>query len=115
MKFLIRNLICVIAISLMAMVLFSCQEEEVEMTGVSVVPTTMTLYVGGSTDNITAIETPENATTAIVLWSSSDALVAIVDKGVVTPLSEGTTTITAKAGDVSATCVVIVKAKEVAV
>ena len=51
MKFLIRNLICVIAISLMAMASFSCEEKEVEVTGVSVVPTTMTLYVGGSTDN----------------------------------------------------------------
>ena len=46
-----------------------------------------------------------------VEWSTSDASVATVSNGVVTAVGAGTATITAKAGDATATCDVTVKAK----
>lgn len=53
--------------------------------------------------------TPDNADDPTVTWSSSNPLVATVDNdGKVTAVAEGTTTITAQAGDVTATCEVTV-------
>ena len=64
----------------------------------------------GETGTITATVKPDNATNKTVTWNSSDPSVATVDQnGKVTALLEGTTTITAKAGDKTATCSVTVK------
>ncbi len=62
---------------------------------ISVSPTTMTLTAGGATGKITATITPSNATNKNVTWLSSDTKVATVNNGIVTPLTEGTTIITA--------------------
>ncbi len=64
----------------------------------------------GETGTITATVKPDNATNKTVTWNSSDPSVATVDQnGKVTALLEGTTSITAKAGDKTATCSVTVK------
>ncbi len=55
----------------------------------------------------TLVATKEN-TEENIMWSSSDENVATVADGVVTALKVGTTTITAKAGEASDTCVVTV-------
>ena len=58
---------------------------------------------------LSAEVTPEDATNKTVTWSSSDASVATVDQnGNVTAVGAGTVTITATAGDCSATCEVTV-------
>ena len=58
---------------------------------------------------LSAEVTPEDATDKTVTWSSSDASVATVDqRGNVTAVGAGTATITATAGDCSATCEVTV-------
>ena len=55
---------------------------------------------------------PENATTKNISWSSDKTDVATVDEnGNVSANSVGTATITAKAGEQSATCTVTVKEK----
>lgn len=49
---------------------------------------------------LTAIALPENATNASIIWETSNASVAVVSStGLVTGVSEGTVTITAKNGD----------------
>jgi uncharacterized protein YjdB len=64
----------------------------------------------GETATIIATVKPDNATNKTVTWSSSNASVASVDaNGTVTAVAEGSATITAKAGDKSATCTVTVK------
>ena len=65
----------------------------------------------GDTETLTATIAPDNATDKTVSWSSSDATTASVDAtGKVTAVKAGTATITAKAGDKSATCTVTVEA-----
>ena len=51
-------------------------------------------------------------TTNIVEWTSSDYNVATVNNGVVTPINNGTCIITAIAGNVSATCEVLISGLE---
>ena len=71
--------------------------------------------VVGETETLVANVRPDDATDKTVTWSTSDASVATVADGVVTALAAGTATITAKAGDKEATCVVTVEKKVIAV
>ena len=74
-------------------------------TSISITPTTLAL-TAGETGQLTATVIP--AGTAVT-WSSDQEAVATVDaNGLVTAKAEGTATITAKAGDKSATCTVTV-------
>ena len=92
----------------------SVRKKEIPVTSVSLDKTAITLQEGES-ETLTATVEPENATDKTVTWSSSDAAVATVADGVVTAVSEGTATITAKAGDKEATCAVTVLNGEVPV
>ena len=63
----------------------------------------------GETYQLTATVSPDNATDKTVTWSSDNTDAATVDaSGLVTAVAMGTATITAKAGDKSATCEVTV-------
>ena len=63
----------------------------------------------GSTETLIATVLPENATEPAVKWSSTNEAVVTVDQeGKVTAVNSGTATITAKAGEFSATCEVTV-------
>jgi len=104
----------------MAAVLFtSCGEEPdnpqiKEVTSIELNKTTLTLEVGQS-EALTANVLPADATDKSVTWTSSDASVASVANGVVTAKAVGTATITAKAGNKTATCVVSVLNEVIAV
>ncbi|GBF75855.1 hypothetical protein PA598K_04288 [Paenibacillus sp. 598K] len=68
-------------------------------TGITVSPTTQKLAVGGQSVPLVATVTPTGATNATVTWTSSDPAVAQVSNtGVVTPVAQGTATITATVG-----------------
>ena len=62
----------------------------------------------GATAALTATVTPDNATDKTVPWTTADEKVATVEKGIVTAVGNGTTTITAGAGDQTAVCTVTV-------
>ena len=81
---------------------------EVAVESVTVAPDTAEVEVG-KTVELTATVLPENATDKTVTWTSSNEAVATVSDGVVTAVSTGEATITAKAGDKEATCTVTVK------
>jgi len=78
----------------------------VPCTGITLSESAIT-FSSGSPVTITATATPENTTDDIV-WTCSDDTVCIVNNGVVTPLKNGTATITATCGSQSATCSVTV-------
>jgi len=85
----------------------------VPVTGITLDKTTVTVE-GVQEITLIATVTPSNTTDDLV-WSSSDETVAIVDEnGVVITKAIGTVTITAKAGDEEAACVITVTAVPVA-
>lgn len=77
------------------------------VTSVTLSQTSASLKVG-ETVTLSATVKPDNATDKTVTWSTSDGSVATVSNGVVTAKKIGTATITAKAGDKSATCTITV-------
>ncbi|WP_139651647.1 cell wall-binding repeat-containing protein [Raoultibacter phocaeensis] len=85
----------------------------VPVTGVTLDKTNLELTEGG-TATLVATVAPDNATDKRVTWTSSNEAAATVSaSGVVTAVKAGTATITAKAGDKTATCAVTVNAKDV--
>ena len=83
---------------------------KVPATSISLNESSVTLYSNTTPNTVTLIATVEpNTTTDTVTWSSDNASVATVSNGVVTAVANGTATITAKAGDKTATCTVTVK------
>lgn len=89
---------------------FSGEVKDVPATGIALDQTTLELKQYTSA-TLKAILTPAEATTSVV-WKSSDEKVATVANGVVTAVGEGSATITAAAGELTATCAVTVKAAE---
>ena len=86
------------------------------VTSVTLDKTELALTVGDAAVQLKATVAPDNATDKTVTWSIDKTSVATVDAtGKVTAVAEGTATITAKAGDKTATCKVTVKANVVAV
>lgn len=96
----------VLALALVAFAACGNGPETVAATGISLDKTTASVAVGG-TVTITATVTPEDSTDAVT-WASDDEDVATVKGGVVTGVAAGEATITAKAGDKTASCEVTV-------
>ena len=101
-------------------VLFSCTEKEQEpqvipVDSVSINQSSASLSIG-ETLQLTASVLPSAATNKDISWSSGNQSVASVSSsGLVTALSEGTTTITATADGKKGECTVTVVKKAIAV
>ena len=89
-------------------------QETVPVASVELNQTTLELKAGNNT-TLTATVSPESATDKTVTWTSDKPEIAAVDGGKVTAKAEGTATITAKAGDKTATCTVTVTKADVKV
>lgn len=84
------------------------QAGRIAVTSVVLSKTEITLMVGHA-ETLVATVKPDDATDKTITWTSSDNGVATVDEnGLVTAISEGTATISAKAGEITATCIVSV-------
>lgn len=79
-------------------------------TGITLSKTTLS-FTDTTSQTLTATVEPSDTTDKVV-WSSNNNTVATVTNGVVKPLSNGSTTITATCGSVSATCSVTVDIEE---
>ena len=93
--------------------LYSAAPAVVEVASVTLDKTEATLTEAGATVTLVATVAPEEATDKTVTWSTSDDKVATVVDGVVTAVANGKATITAKAGEKTATCEVTVAIPEV--
>ena len=83
----------------------------IPVTGITLNKSTAEVTVGMTVNLLSATISPVNATDKSIVWSSSNEAVATVDNGVVTGKTIGTATITAKAGEVTASCEITVKEK----
>ena len=90
-------------------------EMEKAVTSVTLTSSELVLVIGEADVTLTCKVLPEDADAKTVTWTSSNPAVATVDattdnaKGTVHAVAEGTATITAQAGDKTATCTVTVK------
>lgn len=117
-----RRIFNIMSLGLLAFVLCeSCEKEPaipevVNVASVSVSPTSLSM-LEGEVKSLSVAVSPDNATNKNVIWSSSDASVASVDKGTVTAIKAGSATISAKSvdGGKTASCSVTVEAKYVPV
>ncbi|MGN1060225.1 MAG: Ig domain-containing protein, partial [Candidatus Coproplasma sp.] len=83
--------------------------QNVEVTAVTLDKDTVNLQLEAkTTETLTAIVSPDNATNKTVTWTTSAESVATVSDGVVTAVGVGSATITATAGSKSANCTVVV-------
>ena len=89
------------------------QKKDIPVTSISLNEESIELQEG-KTATLTATVLPDDATDKTVTWKSSKPSVATVENGVITALAVGETTISASAGDKTATCKVTVKPKAVA-
>ena len=80
----------------------------INATAIALDQTMKVIKLGGDALTITATVMPTDATDKTVTWESKDPTIATVENGVVTPVGVGITTITAKSGELSATCEVFV-------
>jgi uncharacterized protein YjdB len=84
----------------------SLEDAPVAVTGVTLNKRSTEIIVGNN-ETLTATVAPDDATDKTVTWTTSDESIATVDEnGKVTAVAEGTATITAIAGDKTATCTV---------
>ena len=83
--------------------------EKIKVTSIELDQSKASISVGGSV-KLTATVLPTDAADRTVTWTSSNEDVATVSDGVVTGKSEGEATITAKAGEFTATCIITVTA-----
>lgn len=100
-----------LTLALVTLMFTSCDPKEtttdVKVTGLTLNKTSVELEIDG-TERLTVVKTPTDATTAIVWKSSVDSVASVSSTGIVTALKSGTTTITASADGVSASCTVTV-------
>lgn len=81
---------------------------DVPATAIALDQTTLELEQYKSA-KLTATLTPIDATTTVTWTSSNEAVATVSSKGVISALTTGTTTITATAGELTATCAITVK------
>src|SRR5665648_758082 len=112
-----KDFVIICLVILTALLITSCNSKPVAVTGVTLDQASMTLTVGEATGTLVATVAPATATNKSVTWSSSAPEVATVVDGVVTPITESTTTITVTTvdGGFAATCELTVALAGVAV
>lgn len=89
----------------------SVTANNVEVTGVGVAPSTLSLTVGDSAA-LTATLSPSGAIGTVTWASSSDATATVTSAGIVSAVAAGTATITGTCNGHSDTCTVTVSAAE---
>lgn len=90
-----------------AMCSVTVNKKVIPVTSITLDKESLTLFVGNEV-TLTATVLPDDATDKTVTWTSSNTSAAIVENGVIKGVGAGRSTITATAGNISATCEVLV-------
>lgn len=98
-------------IQLILLCFSSCQKEKVEIAQIIFDKSEIEMYVGESM-KIKANVIPMNAEEKILQWTSSHPEIASVNNGLITGITSGKATISAKIGKKIATCLVTIKLKQ---
>ena len=106
------SLFCAVFFAALLCVACTPEEQYTNVKEISLNKTSASLKVG-ETVTLSATVKPDDATDKSVTWSTSDATIATVSDGLVTAKKIGTASITAKAGDKTATCTITVVATPV--
>ncbi len=106
-KYYIKSIFAFIVTAMMLTVV-SC-EKEADLVAISLDQKEISL-VTGTSKTIKASVIPSGLSASGIVWSSSNTAVATVENGVVTAVAPGEAVITAKKGNISATCDVMVTA-----
>ena len=112
-----KKLFILLLTVLSVLLVFSCKKakEEIPVSSVSISQPAAEM-IEGETVQLQATVLPADATDKKVIWASSKQSVAtITDKGLVTAIAEGTSTVTATAGGKTATCQITVSKRVVEV
>ena len=107
----------IIPLALAVIFAISCERTpaEVAVSGVSIDQSSVEMTIGEK-KQLSATVTPSDATDQSITWSSSKKSVATIsNQGLVTAIAEGTTTIKARAGEKTSTCIVTVHKEIIAV
>src|SRR5665648_606701 len=101
-----KDFVIICLVILTALLITSCNSKPVAVTGVTLDQASMTLTAGEATRTLVATVAPAAAANKSVTWSPSAPEAAAVVDGVVTPIAEGTATITVTTVDLvfTATC-----------
>jgi len=91
------------------MVFSGCGEEPPPVESITLVPEKFIFFDIGEKKQLIATVLPENANTNIIWTSSNESAATVDNNGLVTAVNWGQSTITAKAGEKSATCEVRVQ------
>ena len=89
-----KGFVIICLVILTALLITSCTSKPVAVKGVTLDQASVTLTAGEATGTLVATVAPATATKKNLTWSSSAPKVATVVDGVVTPIAEGTATIT---------------------
>lgn len=80
----------------------------VPSTAISISPASLKIQPGKTAELTVSFEPADHTDNPTLSWESSNTAVATVEGGVVTAIAEGNATVTARAGELSATCEVTV-------
>ncbi len=86
-------------------------QNKIPLKSISLNKTELTMFDGDTTTLSVSYNPSTTTDDKTVTWSSSNTKVAMVSKGKITAVGEGTATITAKVGNFTATCKVTVSSK----
>lgn len=99
-----KSIFSITSIAMAAVLAFTSCGKDIDLDSISITPETTTIKVGEPLTLKVKYNPDDADNKPTAVWTSSDSTIAIVTKGNVTTMKAGEVTITATAGEFTATC-----------